>query len=139
MTYQTLNKDVKAILFPVFLIVVIQFKHLVFDDFLWSVSVIQALVALQVVQAKGGPADSPPGIMGCFPGLAIQEGFSTPSLGPLVFHPFAKVGPNKVVARIDVEFLQEEGSRPVGVLTMNDPQQWLSNMIWLEVSQIGSI
>ena len=77
--------------------------------------------------------------MSCFPGLAVQERFSTPSLGPPVFDPFAKVGSYKIVARIDVEFFKEEGSRPVRVLTVNDPQQRLSNMVWLEISQIGSI
>ena len=138
LTHESLHEDVVAILRIVLFVVVVQLKHFLLGVLLGSVVVSRTLVCLKIVQPKRGATNGTPGIMSGLPGFAIQERFSATSFGSFVFHPFPKICPHEIIPSIYIEFVQEEARSPVGILTVNDTKDGLSDTVWLFQSQQGA-
>ena len=104
------------------LVIVVKFHHLflaVASTLAW---VFGTLIVLQVVEAEGRPRYLSPRIMYCLPRFATQEGFSSPTFWSFVFHIPPEIGAYQVVARIHIEFLEEEIDRPIRTLNMQNAQ-----------------
>lgn len=70
----------------------------------------------QVVDPKRRSANPSPGVMRSFPSLSAQERLAALSGWMFLFHELSKIGPNQIIACVDIKFPQKEVRSPVRIL-----------------------
>lgn len=87
-----------------------------------------------VIQSERGFPDTSPRVILGFPSLSIEQGLPASSLGSPVLDVFSKVGPNHVIAIVDVKPAQQERSGPVSILHVNHAEHRFVDATLLPIS-----
>lgn len=96
-------------------------------------------IMLQIIKPKTRLAQPAPGVMLHLPGLAREKRFFAATLGLLSTDELAKVPADQVMLVLDIELVQQETRRPVGVLDVEDAQDGLVLALGVSVHLVEAV
>ena len=136
MLYKSLGVNLPTIRHAVFVTERIQLHKL-------SISVLKRLgsigrhsVMFQVVDPKRCSTNPPPGVMRSFPSLPTEEGLTALSGWMFVFYKLTEIGPDQIIACVDIKLPQQEVRSPIRILDVEHSKSCFPFAVLLVPCQI---